>query len=391
MSDQKHNKPWWNIDIVTFGIGVCLFGLFQATNVCLGKLVEYINTGGLILTIVVFSLSLIWTYLYYLMDKGKKYERVEPEELANKIDGMISFVENKSEDIAKNFGTMVNFIEKNFPLYKHIIVDSVDHFKLLSKIQNEQTNPIQSIQFLGTMVGFSYIYPIPLAKHITFNPGNTKIHIIGSCYNCHEEVSENNFVFYPISLIIKTMKHFLKEIQSEQSKNFSEHKRKVIDFYIYYFQYDIMEAFVAFGKKKVMAVHALNPTNTGLIFNKQYMGILVDYDLPKISQEKIIRYLQTFKRLREQIEDKQHWSFCYNNDSSYLKVEGKSFWNFEKKAIIFNNIVENDIDPCFEIEGLDSINTFITNSYDNLTQECQLIKNTDERIQKELIDKEKEC
>jgi len=370
MSEQIKNNSILQNNTVIITINVFIFAFLQLTMVILGKLTSYMTFLDFLkafsLTLIVFILSIFWAYISDLIRKYKEFEEIESQDLASTVKKLNSNI--------KKMETLVNM--KN-PLYKHIISNCYDHYTLLSKIQND-LDPIQSIQFLGTMVGFSYIYPFSIVDHI-FSPnngGSFYVDIIGTKSNLKENKAEKNFVYYPISLVIKTIKYFIEEYQSKKADNTDI--SKTITFEIYYYPHEIIEAFVAFGEEKVIAYNALEPTNTQLIYKKQYMGINLDYDEPKAK-----RYLDLFKRFKEQIQEKQTWTFSF--DDATLTVEGKSFWRFKKESIVFKKIEVEKKDNNIKLNGLDQIKNFIENSYTNLTKECQLIKNTDERIQKELF------
>jgi len=293
---------------------------------------------------------------------------------------IVFFIREKRINEFRNWGyewevkanNLLDFLKDRYPQYKQIIRKDA-HLELLSKIRDENPNEnIQAIQFLGSMVGFSYIYPKPLKEHICLNQGNLTVDIIGTKANYEETNPDENFVIYPISLVIKTLKLLF------ESNNLNVNG--IIKFNIYYFPYDIIEAFVAFGNKTVMSVHALDPKNAELIIEDQYMGILIDYESKAASSQRINRYLAVFNRLKKRLKDnKETWDLTFNNYDISLEINGKSFWDFNcDSGIKFCTPEEKNVD--IKLNSKDRIKTFIENSYNSLVLYCKAIKSYDEKI-----------
>lgn len=245
-----------------------------------------------------------------------------------------------------------------------------DYFKLL-----KDTNA-QTIQFMGTMVGYSYAMFKPLSHYVITTEGDLNVDIIGTTFKLGHD--HDYLITYPVSLIVKTIKELMDSPRARQVG------KKTLTFQVNYLDKDILHAFMAIGEHKIMIVQALAPKNANFIFESQYEGKIITSESQYSSDARIDRYLAAFKNIKMESKEKPNeiWKLTMKESGFTLNVSGFSFWQYVQD--------KNEPDLEFNLDGemmstnieVDDhgLKRFVTSFYERLVRLNPRIREKDDEV-----------
>lgn len=247
-----------------------------------------------------------------------------------------------------------------------------DYFDLL------EGTDAQSIQFMGTIVGYSYTMFKPLSDYARRAKGDVNIDIIGTTFKLADEPA-NHLVIYPVSLVLKTVRELVVGSHSKTEG------KKEFTFQVNYVDEDILHAFMAIGSNKIMTVQALAPPNADFIFDNQYEGKILTPQSPASPDARISRYLAAFKNIKAHTTDqRESWTLTMNEGRFRLSVTGSTFWSYvvDKPEVAFSFSKPNQVGLELDHEKLKS---FVDAFYARLVQFSPTIEQMDQKVSKEWL------
>lgn len=321
-------------------IFLALFGIL-----CLGYFTVYLKNVsfwvGVFFATVAMLFSLAWAIVILFIIRE------------NKITHFRTWGDEWQEQAQK----ALEFLQKEKIWKKNIIITPQKYFDILSETNRTPKGfrNISNIRFMGSMVGFFCLLPLPLRNHICETSGHITIDIIGTTKELSSVIFDR-LAIYPVAFVAKTMVTLLDLCDKFKKKS------QTITFNIYHFPYDITEALFIIGNEKLANLQSLSPGNIELVFGEEHLGVIVPADSPC---GQFNRYSDVFDDIRKDLEKscrKETWELIAQNGEISLRIRGKGCWSINNGRITFNDTLV-DISPIDE-NGNNAI-SFLHTLYDN--------------------------
>jgi len=259
--------------------------------------------------------------------KEKKHARVVLENTKEAIKIVTDFKQDAHE--------IITCLYQTEPLLKNLVVIPEKYSRFIKEVKDEAKGEIDKLRLMGSMVGFYCLLPLSIRNHFCETPCDVAIDLLATDREL-QVIGGNhgNLWLYPLGLVARS----LYSIATQCKKDWND--TRTIAFGISYLPYDILEALLIVGNRKLVSLQALSPENIDIIFSKRQVGVIVKKNDP---DKQFDRYVEAFINTYDAVKDKSRWEYWMlsvtNKKMNELKITGNPHWQYNEgtKRITFYN------------------------------------------------------